>query len=205
MIKCSECGNEISDQAPACPRCGIPISRPPAPSKGTNTSSEKGRTTRIVTSVICGVVVAISVSVGMFYISSALSRRQAANELMTELSCMPKSTAEMDDLYNEGMKALALASSDPQSAFDPAIRYISREVEIADCARGIADHFRSHQDDASYRQAMEVVGIVRTRAERFRVQFAIAVAKMQGANKAKGEDVLGRLGAALTGLTGLLK
>ena len=31
LIKCSECGKEISDKAPACPNCGNPISQPTAP------------------------------------------------------------------------------------------------------------------------------------------------------------------------------
>lgn len=25
LIKCPECGKEISDKAPACPNCGIPL------------------------------------------------------------------------------------------------------------------------------------------------------------------------------------
>ena len=28
LIKCPECGNEISDKAAACPRCGCPINNP---------------------------------------------------------------------------------------------------------------------------------------------------------------------------------
>lgn len=27
LIACPECGNQVSDQAPACPRCGVPIFR----------------------------------------------------------------------------------------------------------------------------------------------------------------------------------
>jgi zinc-ribbon domain len=26
LIRCPDCGNEVSDQAPACPKCGKPIS-----------------------------------------------------------------------------------------------------------------------------------------------------------------------------------
>ena len=29
LIACRECGNQVSDQAPACPRCGVPIAAPP--------------------------------------------------------------------------------------------------------------------------------------------------------------------------------
>ena len=28
LIKCPECGKEISDQAPACPNCGYPMQSP---------------------------------------------------------------------------------------------------------------------------------------------------------------------------------
>ena len=28
LIKCSECGKEISDQASACPNCGVPLPKP---------------------------------------------------------------------------------------------------------------------------------------------------------------------------------
>ena len=27
LIKCPECGNDVSDKAPACPQCGVPIFR----------------------------------------------------------------------------------------------------------------------------------------------------------------------------------
>lgn len=29
LISCPECGNEISDKAPACPQCGVPIASAP--------------------------------------------------------------------------------------------------------------------------------------------------------------------------------
>jgi len=36
LIACPECGNDVSDKAPTCPRCGVPLtveSPPPAPSR----------------------------------------------------------------------------------------------------------------------------------------------------------------------------
>ena len=33
LIKCSECGKEISDQASACPSCGFPLPKPPKKEK----------------------------------------------------------------------------------------------------------------------------------------------------------------------------
>lgn len=44
LIKCVECGNEVSDKANACPRCGAPVASqtspvPPTPSAATATSA----------------------------------------------------------------------------------------------------------------------------------------------------------------------
>ena len=33
MIKCSECGNDVSDKAGSCPNCGAPISNSPSSSR----------------------------------------------------------------------------------------------------------------------------------------------------------------------------
>lgn len=35
LIKCPECGNQVSDHAAACPKCGYPIAKSSAPSGGT--------------------------------------------------------------------------------------------------------------------------------------------------------------------------
>jgi len=41
LLKCPDCGNDVSDQAPACPHCGRPLgsARPLG-------ASDKGQTTR---------------------------------------------------------------------------------------------------------------------------------------------------------------
>lgn len=31
LITCPECGNQVSDKAAACPKCGAPIAAPPKP------------------------------------------------------------------------------------------------------------------------------------------------------------------------------
>ncbi|MFO7870787.1 MAG: zinc-ribbon domain-containing protein [Kiritimatiellia bacterium] len=33
MIKCPECGRELSESAPVCPGCGYPVKPPPVPKK----------------------------------------------------------------------------------------------------------------------------------------------------------------------------
>ncbi len=34
LIACPECNKQVSDQAPACPHCGFPISRPASKPNG---------------------------------------------------------------------------------------------------------------------------------------------------------------------------
>jgi predicted RNA-binding Zn-ribbon protein involved in translation (DUF1610 family) len=38
LIKCSECGKEVSDKATACPNCGAPIGSEHAPQRRGNTA-----------------------------------------------------------------------------------------------------------------------------------------------------------------------
>ena len=38
LIKCSECGKEVSDKANACPSCGNPINNAPTPPIGQDTT-----------------------------------------------------------------------------------------------------------------------------------------------------------------------
>lgn len=40
LIKCSECGAQVSDKAPNCPKCGNPIAVQDGPHSGTNLSAE---------------------------------------------------------------------------------------------------------------------------------------------------------------------
>ncbi len=40
LVKCSDCGHEISDQAPACINCGRPIRPDPADQKGKKVVTE---------------------------------------------------------------------------------------------------------------------------------------------------------------------
>ena len=58
LVNCSECGNQVSDRAPACPRCGAPRATQPAapsgdPSLGSATASPPPkRKTHLVTWVV---------------------------------------------------------------------------------------------------------------------------------------------------------
>lgn len=43
LVKCPECGKEVSDQAPTCPQCGRPLKAqiPQAPNRPQRSSMEK--------------------------------------------------------------------------------------------------------------------------------------------------------------------
>lgn len=41
LIKCSECGSEISDQAAACPKCGLPLAKAAQPVQVHNPSQDQ--------------------------------------------------------------------------------------------------------------------------------------------------------------------
>ena len=59
LIKCKECGKEISDQAAACPNCGAPVQVAAA----AETAKPKGSNP-----VAVGIVGAIIVVLGLFYV-----------------------------------------------------------------------------------------------------------------------------------------
>lgn len=55
MIFCYECGAQISDQAPACPKCGAPAKGTPAPVPGALASGNgKNKTTAGLLAILLG-------------------------------------------------------------------------------------------------------------------------------------------------------
>lgn len=42
LLTCPDCGNEVSDQAPACPKCGRPTARAAAPASKTTLTKPAG-------------------------------------------------------------------------------------------------------------------------------------------------------------------
>ena len=68
LIKCPECGKQVSDQAPTCPSCGSPI----------NTAIRCPKCSSANTKVITGASKAVSVALwGVF----------AANKVMSKYVC----------------------------------------------------------------------------------------------------------------------
>lgn len=58
LIKCPECGKEVSDKADSCPECGYPISRKSAPPE----SSRKNKS-KIITAIFVIVLLFFAVSI----------------------------------------------------------------------------------------------------------------------------------------------
>lgn len=62
LMRCSDCGNEVSDQAPACPKCGRPIASAAnaAASAVGVVASNGGRSRLLLGLQVLGAVIAIS-------------------------------------------------------------------------------------------------------------------------------------------------
>lgn len=62
LIKCPECGTEVSDRAPACPNCGAPIAAAAeATAAGAALTTTQGTSKKLkLQSLIAGIVFAIS-------------------------------------------------------------------------------------------------------------------------------------------------
>lgn len=68
LIKCNECGKEISDQAYACPNCGCPITKPTVPIQNNNVHNQhKKRSIKIgcIIPIIIFIILCVAVSVGI--------------------------------------------------------------------------------------------------------------------------------------------
>ena len=53
LIKCPECGNEVSDKAVSCPQCGCPlVASITIPYEDTNENVKKGNKLKIILPVI---------------------------------------------------------------------------------------------------------------------------------------------------------
>ena len=70
LVKCADCGKEISDQAPACPHCGRPTAGPPRPAPPTppparNSAPGCGKAAVIVILVFLGLLVVLAVALSL--------------------------------------------------------------------------------------------------------------------------------------------
>ena len=77
LIKCPECGQEVSNQAPACIHCGYPLNEEihsenksqPTPKKAGNTRIALTKKRKIIVSV-CLVAVALIAYSGLFHLGT---------------------------------------------------------------------------------------------------------------------------------------
>lgn len=93
LIKCSECGKEISDKAETCPSCGCPIEKPSMPSKMQKTAgdakeenktmdtaikAEKKKSSKKIVIIVGSIIGAIIIGVIIFFVVTADSRNYDA-------------------------------------------------------------------------------------------------------------------------------
>lgn len=109
LIKCSECGKDVSDKAAACPNCGAPVVSP-APVIEPEEGSGRLKIIGIVTAVIIG---------GMLYHSATREDRQRANTRDAAARAVaPLSSLDALLLCQNALKRV---SRDPEKASIPYV------------------------------------------------------------------------------------
>lgn len=105
LIKCTECGKEISDKAATCPNCGCPVTHelPNELKQSTNSNSRKKSTGCLIIFIIfgafCFLMVFMVFIVTVIRPTINISTPQSSNEIQTEIAeedmkTMAKSTDE---------------------------------------------------------------------------------------------------------------
>lgn len=66
LIKCSECGSEVSDKAAACPKCGNPINEIEPPREATTKTTSSGALAKFIgfMMIVIGMFMAIAGAYG---------------------------------------------------------------------------------------------------------------------------------------------
>lgn len=78
LIKCPECGKEISDKTKKCPECGYPI-------KKLNKKSGTKRKIIISLIIVIGIIFIISITVIIIKLSNGKSTQQVEQQTQTEI------------------------------------------------------------------------------------------------------------------------
>lgn len=102
LVRCHECTKEISDQAQACPQCGVPRIFQAKPIHKHRSTAE--RTVRALLGFFLVVVVAVSCQ-SLFDTSNTPKKAKA-----TETTKAPQDSCKVDDLRCLGEKAAPAAS-----------------------------------------------------------------------------------------------
>lgn len=124
LIKCHECGNEISTDAKNCPKCGAKVKRP------------MGRTTKLLFGFL-----GISIVAGI--ISASLSEQ---NRITAEAAKTPEVRAaervEKDANFARSLVATAFAKSLRDAARDPDSLKIE-SLRVSDDAKTVCSEYRA--------------------------------------------------------------
>jgi len=133
LVKCEDCGREVSDRAAACPHCGCPTSKR-RPSEATVTPSASQQPTHPSQSkkrlLLLGVLGAISVSIA---VTALVVHYQAASK---EAEIHAKQQAEQD------ARDLAAAQARDKAAAESEAAKLAFEDRRENCDRAACDHYR---------------------------------------------------------------
>jgi hypothetical protein len=104
LIKCSECGKEISDKAVACPNCGCPVT-PVSDNITTETppqTNEKPKNNNAAKGCSCGclVIIAIVLLIGFIGSTSGTSNNKVSNGLQS-MNLTPEQEATMLQVFQD--------------------------------------------------------------------------------------------------------
>lgn len=112
MILCSECGTEVSDQAPTCPKCGVPQQlkaiNPPA------------KAAKNIAGLVVGGAVVIAVCVGGLLFLSAQEQEEMRSQLADDAAASEAAAAQQ--AQNEEMARRVADDAARRAAEDARIR-----------------------------------------------------------------------------------
>ncbi len=116
LIKCPECGKEISDKAGACPHCGCPIGNTTQPMQNNDGKSNKGSK-----KILIGVVAVVAIAGTGYYFGIAKPQQHLAEQKAVY--------EEAQDLIDEGKYDKAIEKLNSIIDYDGAQDAIN-EAEI---------------------------------------------------------------------------
>ena len=111
LIKCSECGRDVSDKASACPNCGCPVQREQQMQKVPEQKHKKNNSWRIVLAVIISVLV-------IGFISSLVSNIKKGDTIhLSDLTFEVDESTGRTYALKEGKAFDGIAYSDDENLF----------------------------------------------------------------------------------------
>lgn len=114
LIKCKECGKEISDQAVACPNCGCPVTKENINIQQPVNKKKKGHGCLTTIVIFCLIIIAISVSISKGVDSGAGQETETKSVIGKYIDDLSDESAQQIDsvLSNCGIENLKAVEHD---------------------------------------------------------------------------------------------